>query len=65
MERRALQRRRELFERTKSEIAKRLRSACAGLRDEDFEALVARIATVNIKYSQRREIAWLSEARFN
>ena len=65
MERRALKKRSELFERTKAEIAKRLRPVCASSPDEEFQALIERIATVNIKYSQRRDILLFAELRHN
>lgn len=60
MERRALRGRSELFERTKADIAKRLRAVCACSPDDDFQALIARMATVTIKYSQRRDILLFS-----
>ena len=61
MERRALKKRAELFERTKADIAKRLRAVCASSPHEEFQALIARMATLNIKYSQRRDILLFAE----
>lgn len=61
MERRALSRRSELFERTKADIANRLRAVCPAWADRDFEKMIARMATVSIKYSQRRDILYCSE----
>lgn len=61
MERRALRKRSELFDRTKADIAKRLRAVCAAWADRDFEKMIAQMATVSIKYSQRRDILYCSE----
>lgn len=65
MERRALRKRSELFERTKTDIAKRLRAVCTYSPEEEFQALIARMATVTIKYSQRRDILMFSDFQKN
>jgi hypothetical protein len=54
MERRAESFRRELLERVKARVADRIRSVCTHMSDGEFDALVTRIAQVEIKYSTRR-----------
>ena len=46
--------RRELLDRVKAKIADTIRNACAHMSPEDFDALVTRMAQVEIKYSTRR-----------
>ena len=46
--------RQERIERTKSEIAARIRRICDGMSPAEFDALVSDMAEVQIKYSLRR-----------
>jgi len=43
-----------LLDRVKAKIADRIQRACAHLSPADFDALVTRMAHVEIKYSTRR-----------
>ena len=45
----------DLIERTRAAVAGRIGRVCAHLEPEDFQALVARIAEIEIKYSMRRD----------
>jgi hypothetical protein len=54
MERRTDQARNALYIRTKMAIAARLRRACQDFDEEEFDALVERMALLEIKYSMRR-----------
>ena len=44
----------ERFRRVRESLAARLREACATMSDEEREALLDRMATVEIKYRMRR-----------
>jgi len=46
--------RQERLDRTKTEIAARIRRVCDGMSPEEFDALVSDMAEVQIKYSLRR-----------
>ena len=46
--------RQERLERTKSEIAARIRRVCDGMSPEEFDLLVSHMAEVQIKYTLRR-----------
>lgn len=46
--------RRQRFDRMKADIARRLRPVCASMPQQEFDELVERIATINIKYDARR-----------
>ena len=46
--------RRELLDRVKAKIADAIRTTCAHMSPEDFDALVTRMAQVEIKYNTRR-----------
>ena len=50
-----------VFERTKRRIASRLRVVCAEMPSEEFEALVSRMATVEIKYALRKTADFFRE----
>ena len=54
MERRVEMVRRELLDRVKARVAARIQSVCTHLPDHEFQALVTRIAEIEIKYSTRR-----------
>lgn len=54
MERRVDAARTALFLKTKLAIGKRLERSCRHLAREEFDALVERMALVEIKYSMRR-----------
>lgn len=43
-----------LLSRTRSSIARRLRAVCGDLDSREFDELVERMATLEIKYAQRR-----------
>lgn len=47
----------EIVERTRAEVARRIKRVCAHLDEEEFNALVARMADIEIKYAMRREDA--------
>jgi len=53
-ERRVEPTRSALLARTRSSIARRIRSVCGDLDDREFDLLVERMANVEIKYAQRR-----------
>lgn len=53
-ERRDHEGRRQRFDRMKADIARRLRPVCARMPEPEFDALVERIAAINIKYDARR-----------
>jgi hypothetical protein len=46
--------RRELLDRVKAKIADTIRNACAHMSPEDLDALVTRMAQIEIKYNTRR-----------
>ena len=54
LERRLEPVRRDLLDRVKARVADRIRSVCGQLSDAEFDALVTRIAEIEIKYSTRR-----------
>ena len=56
MERRIVPLRTERIERAKASIAPRLRAVCPHLSEAEFEALVERMAVVQIKYALRVEL---------
>lgn len=45
----------ERLERVKKNIARRIRGVCSHLDEAEFDALVTRMATIEIKYSQRSD----------
>ena len=53
-ERRLEEPRQDRLQRTKAEIAARLRRVCEELSPDDFDALVERMASIEIKYTMRR-----------
>ena len=55
MERRISSVRESRLERTKSEIARRIRAVCPDMPEEEFDDLLTRMATIEIKYTQRRK----------
>ncbi len=56
-ERRQRPERRARFEEIRTEIAQRMRDVCRGMSPEDCEALLSRMARVQLKY----EVATISE----
>lgn len=54
MERRLEPIRSDLLERTKSALRQRLRFVCIDWSPDEIEALVTRMASLEIKYSMRR-----------
>ena len=54
LERRLEAHRLKLVMRTRARIAERLRPLCAHVPEEEFSALVAKMAEVEIKYAHRR-----------
>lgn len=54
MNRRNESARKALFERTKARIATRVRVVCREMPAEEFDALINRMATVEIKYAIRQ-----------
>lgn len=50
-----------LFEQTKTAIASRVRVVCDGMTAEEFDALVTRMATVEIKYAVRQTADFFRE----
>ena len=44
------------FERVKADLAERLRNVCAHMTEQDFNALIERMATFHVKYTLRRTI---------
>ena len=61
MDRRNHRARTALFERTKRRISSRVRVVCAEMPPEEFDALVSRMATVEIKYAVRRSADFFRE----
>jgi hypothetical protein len=54
--------RQERLDRTKSEIAARIRRVCGGMSPEDFDVLVSQMAEVQIKYTLRRSTDMFPDA---
>jgi len=54
MDRRQEPARSELLSAVKKRLADRLRDVCAGMPAVEFDALVARMADIEIKYARRR-----------
>lgn len=50
-----------MFERTRARIASRVRVVCGGMAAEEFDALVNRMATVEIKYALRQTADFFRE----
>lgn len=61
MDRRNQSARTALFQRTKRRIALRVRAVCGGMPAEEFDALVSRMATVEIKYAMRKTADFFRE----
>jgi hypothetical protein len=54
VDRRRQESRQERFERTKKDIAGRLAASCADMASQEFDDLVAHMAELQIRYTQRR-----------
>jgi len=61
MDRRNHPARAALFERTRRRIASRIRVVCVGMPSDEFDALVSRMATVEIKYAVRKTANFFRE----
>jgi hypothetical protein len=55
--------RRTLIERRKQEIALRVRPVCRHMPSDEFDELVERMATIEIKYAMRRDAVFADETR--
>ena len=61
-ERRTEPSRSEILDREKRAIAQRLACVCQTLPTDEFEALITRIAEIEIKYRLRRTLAYPHES---